>query len=77
MNYKLVDGNQYGVHTFDDSNVIPEMAKRGYPHVGANDNNHNCTELQGQPIFKGLCGPMWDGDCVRYETPEMNDLLSR
>lgn len=35
-------------------------------------------ELQGQPTFKGLVGPMFDGPGVaRYETGETYDRLSR
>ncbi len=34
-------------------------------------------ELHNQPKFAGLCGPMWDGDKVRYETWEVYDALSK
>lgn len=38
--------------------------------------------LQGQPRLQGLIGPMYDGRegnnvALRYETPEINDMLSR
>lgn len=34
-------------------------------------------EIQGQPIFPGLLGPMYDGPgVVRYEDSESNDRLS-
>lgn len=34
-------------------------------------------ELDNQPILQGLLGPMWDGNRLRYETPEVYDTLSR
>jgi len=43
------------------------MEVRGFPFVGINDNPRQRAELQGQPRFAGLCGPMWDGDGIRYE----------
>jgi len=33
-------------------------------------------ELQGQPYISGLVGPMWDGDCIRYEDQTTNDHMS-
>lgn len=34
-------------------------------------------ELDNQPTLVGLCGPMWDGGKLRYETWELYDLMSR
>lgn len=36
-------------------------------------------ELDNQPIFEGYLSPMWDGSmhCLRYETPEVYNVLSR
>lgn len=34
------------------------------------------AELDNQPVLNGLCGPMWDGDKLRYETWEVYDLMS-
>lgn len=33
-------------------------------------------ELIGQPVFDQLCGPMWDGNAVRYEDARANAILS-
>ena len=39
-------------------------------------------ELDNKPVFKGYCGPMWDGmrgpgrAVLRYETWEVYELLS-
>lgn len=35
------------------------------------------AELDNMPRVPGYCGPMWDGDAIRYESPEVYDLLSR
>lgn len=41
------------------------------------------AELDNRPVFKGYCGPMWDGmrgpdrAVLRYETWEVYDMLSR
>ena len=34
-------------------------------------------ELDVQPKVDGYCGPMWDGDRLRYETLEVYEALSR
>lgn len=34
-------------------------------------------ELDSQPMVDGYLSPMWDGDHLRYETPEVYDMLSR
>ena len=85
MKYKLVHGNgvgntgSKGVDVFEGMQaVLDGMKERGYEFVTGNHNDYNRAELQGAPIFKGLAGPMWDGDgWIRYETPEMNEILSR
>ena len=33
-------------------------------------------ELDEQPIYEDFLGPMWDGDCFRYETQAVYDILS-
>lgn len=33
-------------------------------------------ELYSLPKFEGFAGPMWDGDGVRYETPEAYESYS-
>ena len=34
-------------------------------------------ELDNQPMVDGYLSPMWDGGMLRYETPEVYDMLSR
>ena len=40
-------------------------------------NGKHRQELQEQPIFDGLAGPLWDGDRVRYETWDVFERLSK
>lgn len=35
------------------------------------------AELDNQPIIEGFYEPMWDGGMLRYETPELYNLLSQ
>ena len=35
------------------------------------------AELDNQPKLENLCGPMWDGNMLRYEDWKVYDLLSR
>ena len=35
------------------------------------------AELDNQPMVDGYYSPMWDGGMLRYETPEVYDMLSR
>ena len=34
------------------------------------------AELDNQPTLPDYCGPMWDGDGLRYETWELYEALS-
>ena len=78
MKYRLVHyvNGHFVKDEFTDENVIPAMEIRGYALNGLNKNSHQRAELQGQPKFKGVNGPMWDGDAVRYEGPEAYKRLS-
>ena len=35
------------------------------------------AELDNQPVLPDYCGPMWDGDGLRYDTWEVYEQLSR
>jgi len=50
---------------------------RGIAVTGRNTNPSQRAELQGQPRLAGFCGPMWDGDAIRYEDRATNDELSQ
>ena len=61
----------------NESGLYAAMEIRGYKFQGINSNQRQRVELQGQPIFEGLLGPMWDGDAIRYEDESTYALLSR
>lgn len=76
--YKLVqyvDGCMV-VTEMDEDNLFPAMSVRGFVFSGFNRNKSQRAELQGQPKFKGVLGPMWDGGPIRYECPETYRQLS-
>lgn len=59
-----------------DVDLIAAMEIRGHAFTGINANPRQRAELQGQPKFAGLCGPMWNGDAIRYECREAYARLS-
>lgn len=61
---------------FDIENIIAAMSVRGFEFIDVNSNPRQRAELQGQPKFKGVTGPMWDGDAIRYECPESYAQIS-
>lgn len=64
------------VTEFEIDNLIPAMEIRGYAFTRVNTNSRQRAELQGQPMFKGVNGPMWDGNAIRYEDTEAYAQLS-
>lgn len=46
------------VSTFEIDNLIPAMIARGFKLIGFNNNPRQRVELQRQPKFKGVAGPM-------------------
>lgn len=72
MKYRIVRmvGNAVSVTEFDavtPDEAISAAAARGYGFTYFNSNRSQREELIGQPKFKGVLGPMWDGDAIRYE----------
>ena len=68
---------EFIVSTFGpEVDVIAAMELRGYTFSKFNDNHRQRAELQGAPMFTNCCGPMWDGNAIRYEDREANDRLS-
>lgn len=47
-----------------------------YPQIG-NDTSSTVKGLRGLPLFRGLIGPMQEGQIVRYETPEVFEQLTQ
>ncbi len=77
---QLVDG-AWITTDFTDDNVIPAMSVRGFEYVGPCNRKQLRPELQGQPTFSGVLGPMWGGEeiggpVVRYECQKAYDRLS-
>lgn len=68
-----------GVEMF--ASVSELLAK--YPSNGTTENSRSVRkDLQGQPILRGLVGPIWDGlhagvATIRYESQQVYDHLSR
>jgi hypothetical protein len=62
---------------FTADNIIPAFDVRGYRLTGVNHNPRQRSELQGQPTFTGLNGPMYGGrGIIRYECLEAYADLS-
>lgn len=62
----------------DVDTMIRHLQKFDIRQTGYNTNTRQRPELQGQPKFDKLMGPMYDGaGTVRYETSETYDMLSR
>ncbi len=77
--YRLVQQieGQFIVSDFDELSVQAAMAVRGFIQDGVSTNTRLRVELQGQPKFAGLTGPMFGGDgIVRYEDTAANRSLS-
>lgn len=78
MSYMVV-GLEGGTKEFDSKDELVKYLKsKGINETGSEGGSHLRPELQGQPVFEKLHGPMHGGGgVVRYETPEMYDRLSR
>ncbi|OAI43508.1 hypothetical protein AYO38_02575 [bacterium SCGC AG-212-C10] len=76
--YKLV--HMVDGHMQAERLTFAAIEALGYPLVGAVEPRSGRytvrAELQGQPKFAGPLGPMWDGDCIRYEDVETYRTLS-
>lgn len=74
---RRIDGElrarDYRMHRAD---FVGEMEALGFEYTGDHKSKVTRPELQSQPQFAGLCGPMWDGNAIRYEDPEANAILS-
>lgn len=78
---QLVEGS-WIVTDFTADNVVPAMSIRGHEYTGPCTRKQLRTELQGQPMFSGINGPMWGGEeiggyVVRYESRDAYDRLSK
>lgn len=78
----------YKVVTLENGRLKAELydnvkdLKKKHKQIGVQTAKFLREELQGQPRLDGLFGGMWDGyhegkPCIRYESPEAYDMLSR
>lgn len=76
--YRIVTfvDNDFIVNEFTTHQLIPALEVRGFSFMGYTNNPSVREELRVQPKFKGLLGPMWDGDAIRYESPAAYEILS-
>ena len=81
--FQIVTNGARKSERFDTFQPIECFAARGYQHTGDETRTVLRKELQGQPKFKGLCGPMWGGTdengdpVIRYEDWGSYEVLSR
>jgi hypothetical protein len=79
---QYVEGEGLVSAFFSEECLLPAMSLRGFEFAGFSDNKRLRPELQGQPKFCGLNGPMWNGinergePIVRYETVQAYAVLS-
>jgi hypothetical protein len=82
------DGKLGGSNYKDMASLIKGLKSLGFPQDGTNKSRKPVdvmgkkvgqrAELIGQPTFRGLLGPMYDGPGkVRYETPKAYKILSQ
>lgn len=86
MKYQLVQSTEAGLVSsfFPQEGVIAAMSIRGFEVSGRSKVGGVLRkELQGQPEFRGVAGPMWGGTddetgepIVRYEDWKSYDILS-
>lgn len=83
--YQVVGLGERGWETFETvAELEAFMAYHGKEHNGyferdmRDDGTYIQREiLEGAPKFKGMCGPMGNGDGLRYETWAIYDIMSR
>lgn len=80
MKYKLVTfDKEAGWDQIESQSLVNFTAMlevRGYTLTGPHENPRTRPELQGQPKFTNLAGPMYDGGVIRYENWPAYELLS-
>ena len=73
--YQIIGGRSAKTE-FEENQLISGMKAKGFALRGFNHNASQRAELQDQPKFQGVLGPMWDGDGLRYEDPATYEALS-
>ena len=76
MTYRVVARGAQGEIRIKDYSTEEELTSR-HTQIGIEDCSTD-LRLRGMPIFRGLIGPMPDGDDVaRYETPDIFEKLTK
>lgn len=74
MPVKIVGGKMQGNYIMKD--IMEKFPINGYMDAFRNSAYRN-SKIVGYPRISGYVGPMWDGDCIRYESPDVYDELSQ
>ena len=69
----IVGGDKQGKYTTQD--ILNDFEITGYKDAPQNGIFKD-SKIVGYPIIKGYLGPMWDGDKIRYESPEAYKFFS-
>lgn len=73
--YRVVTKNENGGFRHQDYSSL-ETLLADFEQTGVEEDSYT-MRLHGEPVFKGLIGPMSDGkSIVRYETPEAFAILT-
>lgn len=70
---QMVEGQMIKTETAD---ITAWAEAAGIKILALNARKSQRAELQGQPILDKFCGPMWDGDAIRYEDAETYARMS-
>ena len=74
--YRVVTRGPGGEYRIRDYMTEEEILRR-HLQVGIEDCSSDMN-LRGQPVFKGLIGPLPDtGGVIRYESPEVFEQMTR
>ncbi len=74
--FRVVTRGADGEIRFRDYDSKEDLLRR-HIQVGIDDCSTD-LELRGLPVFRGLIGPMPEGDhVIRYETPEVFETLTK
>jgi hypothetical protein len=81
IKFKLVtmkDGSMVAEIYHTPEALAAAVRRLGGHQTGVEESTRRRVELQGQPIFNNLLGPMYDGPgTIRYEDSAAYDILSR
>ena len=67
MKYRVIQMVEGRMMSWETLDILAAMEVRDVKQTGFCRRRGLREELQGQPEFAGFCGPMWDGDAIRYE----------